>query len=167
MKKIIVIVAIIMTSISCGNAQKKEFSKDALKGKLTDTESKEVTFKEILKKHKGKTVVIEFWASWCSDCVKAMPKVKEMQANNPNVVYVFISMDKTFDKWKAGIEKHEIAGDHYWVNDEKGMKGTFGKSVDLDWIPRYMIINKKGQIELYRAIETDFEKINATLKTLE
>ncbi|GAA4071249.1 TlpA disulfide reductase family protein [Flavobacterium cheonanense] len=167
MKKIIVIVAIIMTSISCGNAQKKEFSKDALKGKLTDTESKEITFKEILKKHKGKTVVIEFWASWCSDCVKAMPKVKEMQANNPNVVYIFISLDKTFDKWKAGIEKHELAGEHYWVNDEKGMKGTFGKSVDLDWIPRYMIINKKGQIELYRAIETDFEKINATLKTLE
>lgn len=156
-----------MTSISCGNAQKKEFSKDALKGKLTDTESKEVTFKEILKKHKGKTVVIEFWASWCSDCVKAMPKVKEMQASNPNVVYIFISLDKTFDKWKAGIEKHELAGEHYWVNDEKGMKGTFGKSVDLDWIPRYMIINKKGQIELYRAIETDFEKINATLKTLE
>ncbi len=156
-----------MTSISCGNAQKKEFSKDALKGKLTDTESKEITFKEILKKHKGKTIVIEFWASWCSDCVKAMPKVKEMQASNPNVVYIFISLDKTFDKWKAGIEKHELAGEHYWVNDEKGMKGTFGKSVDLDWIPRYMIINKKGQIELYRAIETDFEKINATLKTLE
>jgi thiol-disulfide isomerase/thioredoxin len=167
MKKIIVIVAIIMTSISCGNAQKKEFSKEALKGKLTDPESKEVTFKEILKKHKGKTVVIEFWASWCSDCVKAMTKVKEMQASNPNVVYIFISLDKTFDKWKAGIEKHELAGEHYWVNDEKGMKGTFGKSVDLDWIPRYMIINKKGQIELYRAIETDFEKINATLKTLE
>jgi len=167
MKKAIVILAIIMTSISCGNAQKKEFSKDALKGKLTDKESKEVTFKEILKKHKGKTIVIEFWASWCSDCVKAMPKVKEMQASNPNVVYIFISLDKTFDKWKAGIEKHELAGQHYWVNDEKGMKGTFGKSVDLDWIPRYMIINKKGQIELYRAIETDFEKINATLKTLE
>ena len=156
-----------MTSVSCGNAQKKEFSKDALKGKLTDTESKEVTFKEILKKHKGKTIVIEFWASWCSDCVKAMPKVKEMQASNPNVVYIFISLDKTFDKWKAGIEKHEFAGEHYWVNDEKGMQGTFGKAIDLDWIPRYMIINKKGQIELYRAIETDFEKINATLKTLE
>ncbi|GAB3724624.1 TlpA family protein disulfide reductase [Flavobacterium koreense] len=167
MKKVILILAIVMTSVSCGNAQKKEFSKDALKGKLTDTESKEVTFKEILKKHKGKTIVIEFWASWCSDCVKAMPKVKEMQASNPNVVYIFISLDKTFDKWKAGIEKHELAGEHYWVNDEKGMKGTFGKSVDLDWIPRYMIINKKGQIELYRAIETDFEKINATLKTLE
>lgn len=167
MKKILMLFTIIMTSISCSNAQKTEFSKEALKGKLTNPESKEITFKEVLKKHKGKTIVIEFWASWCSDCVKAMPKVKEMQASNPNVVYIFISLDKTFDKWKAGIEKHELAGEHYWVNDEKGMKGTFGKSVDLDWIPRYMIINKKGQIELYRAIETDFEKINATLKTLE
>jgi thiol-disulfide isomerase/thioredoxin len=31
----------------------------------------------------------------CGDCVKAMPKIKELQANNPDVDYVFISMDKT------------------------------------------------------------------------
>jgi thiol-disulfide isomerase/thioredoxin len=111
--------------------------------------------------------VIEFWASWCSDCVKAMPKVKDMQANNPTVDYVFISMDKSFDKWKAGIEKHEINGDHFWVNDPKLMKGEFGKSIDLDWIPRYIILDKTGKIITYRAIETDFEQINATLKTLQ
>jgi hypothetical protein len=46
------------------------------------------------------------------------------------------------------------------------MKGAFGRSIDLDWIPRYIIINKKGEIELYRAIETEFDKIDATLKTL-
>ena len=47
------------------------------------------------------------------------------------------------------------------------MKGSFGKSVDLDWIPRYMIIDKEGKITIYRAIETDFDKLNATLKSLE
>ena len=166
MKKIFLLFVITMASISCSNAQKKEFSKDALKGTLTDTANKEITFKEVLKKHKGKTVVVEIWASWCGDCVGAMPKVKELQANNPEVAYVFISMDKTFDKWKAGIEKHQIKGDHYWVNDVDGMKGTFGKSIDLDWIPRYMVINKNGSIVIYRAIETDFDKINTTLKTL-
>jgi thiol-disulfide isomerase/thioredoxin len=155
-----------MASISCSNAQKKEFSKDALKGTLTDSDNKEVTFKEVLKKYKGKTVVVEVWASWCGDCVGAMPKVKELQANNPDVAYVFISMDKTFDKWQDGIEKHQIKGDHYWVNDVDGMKGAFGKSIDLDWIPRYMVINKNGSIAIYRAIETDFDKINTTLKTL-
>jgi len=166
MKKIILLLVITMTSISCSNAQKNEFSKDALKGKLTNTDNQEITFKEVLKNYKDKTLVIEFWASWCGDCIGAMPKVKELQANNKEVAYVFISMDKTFDKWIAGIEKHQLIGDHFWVNDVDGMKGAFGKSIDLDWIPRYMVINKNGTIEIYRAIETDFDKINSTLKTL-
>jgi thiol-disulfide isomerase/thioredoxin len=167
MNKILLLFAIVITSISCSNAQTKSFSKKSQSEKLTDIEGKEVKFKDVLEKYKGKTIVLEVWASWCGDCVGAMPKVKELQANNPDVVYLFVSMDKTFDKWKAGIAKHDLKGEHYWVNDTEGMKGTFGKSIDLDWIPRYIIINKKGEIELYRAIETEFDKINATLKTLE
>ena len=50
------------------------------------------------------------------------------------------------------------------MND--GMKGVFGKAIDLDWIPRYIIVDKTGKIVLYRAIETDFDKINETLKSL-
>lgn len=164
MKKITMIIAFAIASVSCSNAQKKDFSKEALDGKLTNPEGKEVTFADVIKKHKGKTLVIEIWASWCGDCVKAMPKLKELQTNNPNVDYVFISMDKAMDKWTAGVEKHELKGDHYWVNDEKGMKGSFGKAIDLDWIPRYIVLDKKGKIKLYRAIETDFDKINAELK---
>ena len=164
MKKLTMIIAFAMASVSCSNAQKNEFSKEALDGKLTKLDGKEVTLADVIKKHKGKTVLIEFWASWCSDCVKAMPKVKEVQANNPNVDYVFISMDKAMDKWKSGIEKHELKGDHYWVNDEKGMKGSFGKSVDLDWIPRYIIVRGEMEVTLYRAIEKDFDKINQALK---
>ncbi len=108
--------------------------------------------------------MIEVWASWCGDCVKAMPKVKEMQAAHTNVDYVFISMDKTADKWKSGIEKHALVGDHYMANDQ--MKGVFGKAMDIDWIPRYIIVDKTGKIVLYRAIETDFDKINETLESL-
>lgn len=154
-----------ITFFSCTNAQKKEFSKEALTKNLINKDNSEVSFEEVLKQHKGKVTVIEVWASWCSDCIKAMSKVKEMQANNPNVDYVFISMDKAFDKWQVGIEKHELKGDHYWATD--GMKGKFGKSIDLDWIPRYIVLDKSGHIEIYRAIETDFDKINETLKKLQ
>lgn len=150
-------------SLACSNAQKK-FSEESLTKKLITTDNKEISFEEILKKHHGKTTVIEVWASWCGDCVKAMPKVKDLQANNPDVDYVFLSMDKAYDKWIAGIEKHELKGDHYWATD--GMKGEFGKSINLDWIPRYIIIDKTGKIVLYRAIETDFDKINNELKKL-
>lgn len=166
MKKIIFLFAALFGLASCAQ-ENTAFSKKALKEKLVTPEGKSVTFKEILKKHKGKVTVIEIWASWCGDCVGAMPKVKEMQKNNPNVDYVFISMDKSLEKWQAGIAKHGVTGDNYWVNDAQGMKGSFGKAINLDWIPRYIILDKAGNIVTYRAIETEFEQINNTLKTLE
>ena len=164
MKKIITFLFGAFLTISCSNAQKKEFTKETLSKTLVTTDESEISFSEILNKQKGKVTVIEIWASWCSDCVKAMPKVKAMQTDNPDVDYVFISMDKAYDKWINGIEKHELKGSHYWVTD--GMKGEFGKSIDVDWIPRYIIIDKNGAIVTYRAIETDFDQINATLKDL-
>lgn len=154
-----------MSSILTSCSQ-KQFSEATLKVNLKGIDDKKIAFQDILNKYKGKTIVLEVWASWCSDCIKAMPKVKELQANNPDVVYVFISMDKKIDKWKEGIDKHEIKGEHYWANDMEMMKGKFGKSIDLDWIPRYMIIDKNQEIVTYRAIETDFEKLNATLKNI-
>ncbi len=154
-----------IVTLSCSTAQdNKQFTKDALKKKLISPENTKISFSEILNKHKGKITVIEIWASWCGDCVKAMPKLKELQANHPDVNYVFISMDKEFGKWQSGIEKHELKGDHYWAED--GMKGEFGKSINLDWIPRYIILDKDNKVVLYRAIETDFEIIDTTLKNL-
>jgi thiol-disulfide isomerase/thioredoxin len=164
MKKILLILIVVMTTISCTNAQEKQFSEEALNGQITTLEGNEIAFRDILEQHKGKTILIEVWASWCSDCVKAMPKLKEIQKENPDVAYVFISMDKSFEKWNEGIKKHEVEGDHYWVNDEKGMKGSFGQSIDLDWIPRYIVVNKEGSVDLYRAIEKDFDKITKALK---
>jgi len=164
MKKIALLI-IAFATFSCTQAQKTEFSKTALSETLLADNGKQVKFQDILKKQKGKTTVIEIWASWCGDCVKAMPKLKELQANNPGVSYVFISMDKTADKWKEGVEKHQLSGLQFMAND--GMKGNFGKAIDLDWIPRYIIIDKTGKIIVYRAIETDFDKINETLKKLQ
>ena len=149
-------------SFSCSQAQKNSFSKEALSEKLLSTDGSQVAFEDILKQHKGKTLVIEVWASWCGDCVKAMPKIKELQAKNPDVAYLFISMDRTAEAWKTGLEKHELKGNHFMANDQ--MKGVFGKAIDLDWIPRYIILDKTGKIVLYRAIETDFDKINSVLK---
>jgi thiol-disulfide isomerase/thioredoxin len=164
MKKVVLCLIAIVIAYAFSSVNEDIFAKKILSIKLITPENNEISFEKILKKHTGKITLIEIWASWCGDCVNAMPKVKTMQAYNPNVDYVFISMDKSFDKWQAGIEKHELKGDHYWATD--GMKGEFGKSINLDWIPRYIILDKKGKIIIYRAIETDFDKINEQLKKL-
>lgn len=140
------------------------FKKEALENKLITADGSQLAFGDILKKYHGKTIVIDVWASWCSDCVKGMPKVKALQAQYPDVTYLFVSMDKTPDGWKKGIEKHNVIGEHYMATD--GMKGVFGKSIALDWIPRYMVVDKNGKIALFKAIEADDEKLTQTLKTL-
>lgn len=162
MKKIFFCLVVTITTFACSNAQKKEFPKESLTKSLVTPANTKISFDNILKKHLGKVTVIEVWASWCGDCVKAMPKIKETQAAYPDVDYVFISMDKDFEKWKMGIKQHNLVGDHYWATD--GMKGEFGQSINLDWIPRYIIIDKKGEILTYRAVETDFDKINEALR---
>jgi thiol-disulfide isomerase/thioredoxin len=161
MKKILATLALGLSLTSC-EAQ-TEFSKESLAGKLTTTDNKDITFEEILKQNEGKLVVIEVWASWCSDCVKSMPQVKELKSEYPEVAFVNLSCDKTFEAWKNGIEKHEVTGENYLIKD--GMKGEFGTSIKLDWIPRFIVIDKKGKIVLFRAIEKDFDKIIESIET--
>ncbi len=164
MKNIFLTVIIAFAVTSCGKEQKDEFAPESLSAELTSLEGEKITFQEILQNMRGETILIEVWASWCGDCVKAMPKLKELQQAHPDVSYMFVSMDKTIEAWKAGIEKHELEGVHYWVPD--GMQGTWGKATDIDWIPRYIIIDKNGAIATYRAIETDFDQINTTLNSI-
>jgi thiol-disulfide isomerase/thioredoxin len=155
---------VIFAIVSCSNAQKTEFSKQALESSLVTTNDTEITFENSLAKHKGKIVLIELWATWCGDCVKAMPKIHELQTNHPDIDYLFISMDKSADNWKKGITKYDLKGDHLLAKDQ--MNGLFAKAIDLDWIPRYIIIDKTGKIAIYRAVETDFELLNNTLEEL-
>ncbi|NHM02491.1 TlpA family protein disulfide reductase [Flavobacterium difficile] len=161
MKKILATLALGLSLTAC-QAQETEFSKESLKTNLTTIDNKDISFEEILKQNEGKTIVIEVWASWCSDCIKSMPQVKELKASNPDVAFVNLSCDKTFDAWKTGVEKYEVSGANFLIKD--GMKGAFGKSIKLDWIPRFIVVDKNGKIALFRAIEKDFELIQKTIE---
>ncbi len=151
----------ILTFFITANAQdKKEFPKEALAAKLLSVTGKNVTLQDVLNKHKGKTIVLDVWASWCSDCIKGLPLVKALQQKTKDIApeYVFLSVDRKEDKWKAAIKNRNITGDHYLVTS-KSMKGALGKSIDLSWIPRYMVVGKDGKIKMYNAVKADDKRI--------
>ena len=164
MKKIFSILAIALSAFSCSQAQQTEFKAEALSNTMKTVGNTDITFQEILKKYEGKTIVIDVWASWCPDCIKGMPKVKTLQENYPDATYLFLSVDKNHDSWLKGIEKYDVQGEHYLISD--GQKGVFGKSINLGWIPRYMIVDKTGEIALFKVIEADDEKLIETLEKL-
>jgi thiol-disulfide isomerase/thioredoxin len=160
MKKLLFLI-ILFFAVYSVKAQENSFSTKALNDVMLTNEEVEITFFEILDLYKGKTIFIDIWAGWCSDCVKGMPKVKKIQKNNKNAVFLFLSLDKSTEKWKKAIKALSIEGEHYYI--ASGWKGDFCSSLNLDWIPRYMVVNPEGKIVLYKAIKADDERISKAL----
>lgn len=140
----------------------QSFSEEALEDMLIDLEGNQISFADVLSKHKGKKVMVDIWASWCGDCRRGLPGVQKIQKENKALDYLFLSLDKNTDDWKKGIEKFKIKGSHYFV--KSGWKGPIGKAVELDWIPRYMVLDKSGSISLYKAVETTDKKLIKAIK---
>ncbi len=161
MKKLKHLLIVCLVFFSCNGQEPTTFSEAALNDTFINLDGKEVPFKNILKAYTGKTIVIDVWASWCSDCLKGMPKVKVLQQAHQEVVYVFLSLDKSQEAWKRGIEKYNVNGNHFFM--QSGWKGDFGSFVNLDWIPRYMVIDKQGNIKVFKAVEADDKKIKDVL----
>lgn len=167
MKNILLLPIVLFGLLSCSQAQEATtFTQEALNAKMTGTDGKEIAFKDILAQYKGKTIVIDVWATWCPDCIKGMPKVHALQQQFPDAEYLFLSYDRKTENWKAGIEKYGLqAYRHYHVGTSM-KEGAFAESIKLDWIPRYMVVDKNGKIALFRAIEADDPTLIATLKKI-
>lgn len=132
---------------------KTAFDETSLNQTMVDLEGNKTTVGEVFAQHKGKVIFLDLWASWCPDCIKGLPKLVEVQKQYPDLVYLFLSLDRKEDAWKKSIDKHSIKGEHYWFNTE--WKNDFTEYIGLNWIPRYMLIDKEGNIAHYYAIHAD------------
>ncbi|WP_313580668.1 TlpA disulfide reductase family protein [Chishuiella sp.] len=168
MKKIVSILMLFIGVLSFAQNPPKEmktvFPTKALEDKVVDLEDNSITIGKVIENNKGKIIVLDLWASWCGDCVKNMPELKTLHEKNPDVAFVYLSMDKTNEAWKKGIEKYDIKGQHYLLGNN--WKGDFGTGIDLNWIPRYLVLDQKGKIADYYSVKADDPKVQATIDKL-
>jgi thiol-disulfide isomerase/thioredoxin len=162
MKKLLFSFLFGSTLLNCQSDKITTFSEAALNDKFITIDENVVPFSAILELHKGQTIFIDVWASWCKDCRKSLPKVKELQQEFPEMSFVFLSLDKSLGAWKKGIQTYNLQGDHYFM--QSGWKGAMGTFLDLDWIPRYLIIDPDGKIVVYKAIKTKDKNLRKYLK---
>jgi thiol-disulfide isomerase/thioredoxin len=129
---------------------KKEQDKPSGKIKL-DTAAGYKTFADIQRHYKGRAVYIDLWASWCMPCRGEFPSYKNLRPVllKKNITSVFISIDRPEAKktWETLINFNHLEGDHILVNKNlmKDIAATIYKSGEIS-IPRYILINKKGQV---------------------
>ena len=111
---------------------------------LTDLNDKEVKYEQL--PLKGKLLFIDIWATYCPDCRKELPALEALQEDYKvePITFVSISVDRDKEAWKAMVKEKKLRGIHLYASPET--KELFKELYDLRSIPRYMLIDEKGNI---------------------
>jgi thiol-disulfide isomerase/thioredoxin len=146
---ILIVVIVIMVgwwgSVEYADHQKKEalVSQQAPDFVLSDIEGK----KHSLSEFKGKIIYMKFWASWCGECIKqvvAQRKLEEELSNNPNIVFINVSVDEDEAAWRKSVVRNKLNALELISVD--GLDSEIDLNYSLQEIPRYVLINKSGII---------------------
>jgi thiol-disulfide isomerase/thioredoxin len=95
---------------------------------------------------KGKTILLEFWSSWCSPCRKENPNlVKTYKKFKPKGFEIFaVSLDEDKNSWLKAIEKDRLNWKH--VSDLKGDGNEASLIYGINGIPDNFLIAENGEI---------------------
>lgn len=113
---------------------------------LNDEDKIETNLDSIINKYEGKVIYLDFWASWCSPCKREMPYSHKLQDKfkEKDVVFVYISTDRNAAAWKGTMDKLKLTGELYRVN--KNVYYQMNDRFNVQYIPRYVLIDKKGKV---------------------
>ncbi len=101
-----------------------------------------------LKDFRGKYVYIDVWATWCGPCRKEIPHLQKIEEkyHGKNIEFVSISVDKEkdHDKWKKFVDKEALGG--VQLIADKDWKSDFIAAYEIHSIPRFILIDPKGNV---------------------
>ncbi len=93
-------------------------------------------------KLKGKVVVLEFWATWCSPCIKAMPHLNDLVEQFKNKPVVFISVTSENEEVvRLFLKSHPIKA---WIGLDD--YEVLNKAFHVKGIPHAVIVDAGGHI---------------------
>jgi thiol-disulfide isomerase/thioredoxin len=97
---------------------------------------------------KGKYVYIDVWATWCGPCRQEIPFLQKVEDkyHGKNIVFTSISIDtaKDHEKWKKMVGDKTLGGVQLFA--DKDWKSDFIQAYGINSIPRFILIDPKGNV---------------------
>jgi thiol-disulfide isomerase/thioredoxin len=123
-----------------------------------------------LEQYADRTLVVNFWATWCVPCVKELPYFEEVTTTyeKDDVVVVLVSLDfsnQIDSRLKPFIEKHQLKSEVILLDDPD--QNFWIDQVDPRWsgaIP-VTIVRKGERKEFYEQSFDSFEELNTIIQS--
>jgi len=152
----LIVLALLST---CLLAAESEPAKAAPNFTLTDVNTgKQVSLSDF----KGKVVVIDFWATWCIPCRKALKFYEKLyrEKRDEGLVIIAISIDRREKKLRNYVRKHPVSFQVLHDPDKTAMK-----KFKVFKVPTTYIVDRDGKIQskyvgiLEKVIEARVEEL--------
>lgn len=128
---------------------------------------------QLIEKKKGNTLIVNFWATTCSPCLKEMVHFNELYlSGNSNIDIVLVSVDKASDletRVYPFIERHNILPEVVILDDQNYSSWT--ARVDSSWfgaLPATLIIGNNvrkfrfGSYQSFEELLSDISQVENT-----
>ncbi len=91
-----------------------------------------------------KYIILDFWGTWCYWCVKGIPDMKKLYSDaKGRIEIVGIDCGESEEKWKDGIEKHQLPWLHVY---NPGGDNDLSVKYAIKGYPTKIILNPDGTI---------------------
>lgn len=143
MKKAMMMMAALMLAltVSAQSTPKVEEGQDAPEFSLTALDGSTMKLSSL----RGKFVVLDFWGSWCANCIKGFPEMAEYYAKyKEKMEIVGVDCNDTEARWKAAVEKHNCPWKH--VRQMRGEGDQVTVMYGVKAFPTKVIITPEGKV---------------------
>ena len=98
-------------------------------------------FKNMIESNQGKVLIINFWATWCSPCVKEFPGLMNLRKSfsEDDLTIIGISMDYGMRPVENFVKLNQVNFPVVLDDD------SIGSMLDIKSIPRTLIYNRAGE----------------------